>query len=82
MGSQARLARSVSMSYVISENVAWELVDKFEAIEIGDELSDALYLVESGKPEEGFQQLFELVGELAAAIVTLKRSMRPLEVRK
>lgn len=81
MGTQTFLALELRRNYDITEDQAWELVHKFEDLEIGDEISDALYGIRTGHPDEGIQDLYGLRKKLDEGIDALENALAHVDLR-
>lgn len=81
MGSQTRLARRLMDSFVITEDDSFKLARRFEELELGDELSDALYDISEGRVQEGFAHLLTIVDHLNIKAHQLKVILENMDRR-
>lgn len=82
MGSQRRRVQRLMQSFNLSEEEAYELEPTFAALDLEDELSDAVYFVETGKVDSGIKRLHDLVANIAAGVVLLQRSIDIIRMRE
>lgn len=79
MGAQRYLARALAEHFAISEDEAREIVPLIEAVQLGDELSDALWpLIDTGDSDEALAALRAVLTRLSEAIAQLSAACAPL----
>jgi predicted subunit of tRNA(5-methylaminomethyl-2-thiouridylate) methyltransferase len=82
MGAQRRRAYKLMQTYKLTEQEAYDLGEKFEALELGDEISDCLFYIEEGDPNRGIENLYGLRKRLNEAIDVLENALADVELKE
>jgi hypothetical protein len=82
MGSQRYLAEALMKHFVIPQDQAYQLARLIEDVQVGDDVSDAVYPIEqSGNVEAAISQLTSIHAQLGSRIIRLGVAAGKLEKR-